>query len=257
MKEYHLFYAPDLAETSILPPEESTHAVRVLRMKEGDTLRVADGRGTFYDARITEASPRACGVEIIRTYTEHPAHKGRIRLAVAPTKNADRMEWLTEKATESGLDTLHFVICKNSERKVMKRERVWRVAVAAAKQSHKATLPEIEEPVSLADFLKEETLGREGAQRFIAHCLDMTDETDPAYGNPAETKTPHLADVVNTDGDTVILIGPEGDFTSEEVAQAIAAGFRPISLGDCRLRTETAALAAAILMATAKRRSKG
>ena len=246
MKEQHLFYAPEIALTGTLPADESAHAVRVLRMRTGDSLWAMDGLGRFYDAEIPEASPRACVVEVTDSRPERPTHRGSIRLAVAPTKNADRMEWLAEKVTETGIDALHFVLCRNSERKVLKDERINRIVISAAKQSHKATLPQVESLCPLMQFLKDEA-NRPG-QKLIAHCLDMG-EGDDATASAA----PHLADIIEADADTVVLIGPEGDFAPDEVAEALRLGWQAISLGPCRLRTETAALAATTLMAAGKR----
>lgn len=249
MKEYHLFYAPDLAATGLLPPDEAAHAVRVLRMKEGDTLRATDGRGTFFTCRLALASPHRCAVEIVDSHTAQPAWQGTIHLAVAPTKHMERMEWLAEKATEIGLDSLTFVDCRNSERHVVKPERIERIVIAATKQSHKAWKPIVAPMTPFAQLVSRPFSG----QRFIAHCHNMApafpDEADP----PAAAPSPFLGDVVHPDTDALVLIGPEGDFSPEEVALAIARGFVPISLGPSRLRTETAALAAVHILSIAKR----
>lgn len=227
MKEYHLFYAPGLPADSQLPADEAGHAVRVLRMKEGDELLATDGKGHFYECTITVASQKRVMLNIEHT-TEGPHYwRGRIHLAVAPTKNMDRMEWLAEKATEIGLDQLTFLNCKNSERRVVKTERVERIVVSATKQSHKAWKPEVAEMTPLKTFIAQPRNG----EKFIAHCHE-------------EYQGPFLADVAPHEGDATILIGPEGDFSIEEVETAIAAGYKPVSLGQSRLRTETAALAA-------------
>ncbi len=248
MKEQHLFYAPDINATHCLPDDEASHAVRVLRMKEGDSLLATDGKGAFYDCTVTLASNKKCLLNIDRRRAVAPQWNGRIHLAVAPTKNMDRMEWLAEKATEIGLDAFSFVECQNSERRVLKPERIERIVVSATKQSHKARKPEVEELTRFKDFIYRSFDG----QRFIAHCYDM-----PALSPDEETSTewppsPFLADIVTAEDDAVILIGPEGDFSVEEVKLAIAAGFRPVSLGASRLRTETAALAAVHILNMAK-----
>ena len=237
MKEVHLFLAPDIATTHELPEEEAAHAVRVLRMKEGDDVIITDGKGFFYEGEIGLASPKHCSVNIPRTFEGERLWKGEIHLAVAPTKNMDRIEWFAEKATEIGFDHLTFLNCKNSERKVIKTERIEKIVVAATKQSHKAWKPEVEEMTNFDKFIKQPFEG----QKFIAHCW-----TDPA-------EMPFLADVVDTDSPTLILIGPEGDFSQEEVKKAEEAGFQAISLGKSRLRTETAALVAVHLANLAKR----
>ncbi len=235
MKEVHLFYAPDIAETHELPADETGHAVRVLRMKEGDELLATDGKGRFYNCRITLASPKHCAVEILSSTEGERLWQGSIRIAVAPTKNMDRMEWFAEKATEIGLDGIALLNCKNSERRIVKTERLEKTVISATKQSHKAMKPTIEDMTDFKKFIAQPHNG----QKFIAHCH--------------EGEKPFLADLLTPDGDALVLIGPEGDFSQEEVSAAIAAGFRPISLGKSRLRTETAALVAVHLMNLAKK----
>lgn len=241
MKELHIFYAPDIESTHKLPQEEATHAVRVLRMKEGDEMVVTDGSGHFFDCTITLASNKHCCLEIQRKYPGEQLWQGTIHLAVAPTKNMDRIEWFAEKATEIGLDGMYFLCCANSERKVIKTERVEKIVVAAAKQSHKATMPIVKDMQNFRQFITQPFDG----QKFIAHCYDNIPETDNAK--------PFLGDVTDTTSNSLVLIGPEGDFSIDEVKQAIAAGFQPINLGKSRLRTETAALVAVHLMNLAKR----
>ena len=241
MKELHIFYAPEIELTHELPQEEAAHAVRVLRMSEGDDLVVTDGKGAFYDCVITLASNKHCMVEIKGKREGEALWNGEIHLAVAPTKNMDRMEWWAEKATEIGIDAIHFVQCANSERKVMKCERIEKIVVSAMKQSHKTVKPGVNEMVSFKQFIK---IPFEG-QKFIAHCYDEV----PGVS----AQKPFLADVVKANGASLVMIGPEGDFSIEEVKLAVDAGFVPISLGKSRLRTETAALVAVHLMALAKR----
>ena len=171
MKEYHLFYAPDFPLSAALPSDDSNHAVRVLRMKEGDELRVTDGVGNFYDCTITMASRSNCLLQVDREHRDTKFWKGQIHLVVAPTKNMDRMEWLAEKATEIGMDRISFIDCKNSERRVVKTERIERIVISAMKQSHKAWKPLVDEMCPFVQFLKQPFSG----QRFIAHCYDMDD----------------------------------------------------------------------------------
>ena len=236
MKEVHIFFAPEIEQTNELPQDEAQHAVRVLRMKEGDELVATDGQGHFYDCTITLASNKHCRVNINTKETAPLLWRGNIHLAVAPTKNMDRTEWLAEKATEIGMNQLSFVLCDNSERKVIKTERVEKIVVSATKQSHKATKPIVEEMVPFKKFIAQDFKG----QKFIAHCYDDI----PGTAN----EKPFLGDVLNETDDALVMIGPEGDFSVAEVQQAIAAGFTPIHLGKSRLRTETAGLVAVHLM---------
>lgn len=239
MKEIHLFYAPNIADDGALPAEESAHAVRVLRMQEGDELLATDGRGTMYACRLTLASQKKCLVSIDSATPTPLPWKGNIHIAVAPTKNMDRMEWFAEKATEIGCNRFSFLLCKNSERKVIKTERIEKIVVAATKQSHKAYVPQIDELQSFKDFVKQPFEGN----KFICHCL-VEPHTLPA-----------LHDMVQADADTLVLIGPEGDFSREEVDAALAAGFQSVHLGMSRLRTETAALAAVHIMNLRKQKT--
>lgn len=261
MKETRLFYTPELSLTDPeLSPEESAHAVRVLRMKEGDELTLTDGRGLFHLAEITLAHQKHCRLHILQTIADRKTRQGEVHLAVAPTKNMDRTEWLAEKATEIGIDSLSFLLCDNSERKVVKTERIEKVVVAAMKQSHKAFLPVINELTPFNRFIAQPFEG----EKFIAHCYapsDLTDTEDrQGKPNPDDNETPlhlsrenYLGDLVEEKTASLVLIGPEGDFSIDEVKAAIAAGFRPISLGEARLRTETAAIAAVHLMNIQKR----
>ena len=249
MKETHLFYLPDLATSGEMPAEEGGHAVRVLRMREGDALWATDGRGTFYACRLVAATPKHCAVEVEERLTVPRTWNGGIHLAVAATKNMDRMEWLAEKATEIGFDSLTFLDCRNSERRVVKTERIEKIVVAALKQSHKAWKPLVAGPVPLAEFLSRPFAG----QKFIAHCHAAAPVGGAFEGLLAGTGVSTLlAGAVAPTGDALVLIGPEGDFTPDEVAAAEAAGFQAVSLGRSRLRTETAALVAIHLMNLAK-----
>lgn len=219
-----IFYSPDIKTCPNLPEEESGHVVRVLRHVEGDEVEVVDGKGTWYHCRIIDAHPKHCSVEILSSHPD--AHwPYRVELAIGPTKHLDRMEWWLEKAVEIGLDRFTPLRCRFSERKELKVERMYRIAVSAMKQSLKATLPRIDEMTDIKTFIQEPFDG----QKFIAHCVE---------DQPRQL----LSHLIQKDSPVRILIGPEGDFSSEEIALAIQNGYIPISLGEQRLRTETAAL---------------
>lgn len=225
------FYAPGLPDDTVLPESDSGHAVRVLRLHEGDSLQAVDGRGGLYDCRLVDAHPKRAIVAVENRTELPPAWEGRITVAVAPTKNLDRMEWLVEKLTEVGIDRFVPVLTARSERRVLKTERLEKIAVSAMKQSLKATLPEIWEMTPIDEFIAK--TASESAQRFVGYC----DENYPLLSMAAEMKP-------NTP--TIILIGPEGDFTADEISRVVAAGFVPSTLGRNRLRTETATLYAAV-----------
>lgn len=249
MKETHIFYAPQVAEgVTELPQEEAGHAVRVLRMKEGDALTLTDGMGHFYDAHITLASNKHCQFAIDKVWDDHKLWRGNIHLAVAPTKNMDRMEWFAEKATEIGVDQITLLNCANSERKVVKTERLEKIVVSAMKQSHKAFKPVVTPMTAFKDFITQPFEG----QKFIAHCYSPEEVENANEGIHLSGRN-FLGDLLNAEGEALVLIGPEGDFSIEEVECALKAGFKPISLGESRLRTETAALVAVHLMYLAKR----
>lgn len=245
MKETHVFYAPGIKDGNLeLPEDEAGHAVRVLRLKEGAPLTLTDGAGSFYEAQITLASPKHCRFEILDSRPDRKLWRGEIHLAVAPTKNMDRMEWFVEKATEIGVDRITLLDCKNSERRIVKTERLEKIAVSAMKQSHKAWKPIITPIQPFDAFMRNLPEG----QRFIAHCYEA-DETEGIHLSARN----FLGDLLDRDGASTVLIGPEGDFSVEEVERAVQSGFQPISLGESRLRTETAALVAVHLMYLAKR----
>lgn len=235
MKELHLFYAPDVKNTHALSEEEATHAVRVLRIKEGDALWLTDGQGRFYEGTASPAGSGKhpeCFVTIEKESEWTCPWPSGIHIGVAPTKNMDRIEWFAEKATEIGLDGIHFIDCTNSERRVVKTERIEKIVVSAMKQSHKALKPAVGKMCRFKDFIARPFEG----DKFIAHCYNQ-DDIDGS-------EKLFLFDAVRPDVPTLVLIGPEGDFSVEEVRAAHAAGFRSITLGESRLRTETAALMA-------------
>ncbi len=236
MKEVRYFYAPELS--GALPEDEAKHVVRVLRMKEGDEINLMDGRGAFYLAEITTANNHHCLYRILEEQRQERAWAGNIHLAVASTKLNDRMEWLAEKATEIGWDRVTFLNCRFSERRTIKTERIEKIVQSAVKQSHKAWMPTVDEMVSFESFVKQWGLQPgvtdDGIQRFICHCYEG-DKT-------------HLKDVLTKGRDAIVMIGPEGDFSVDEVKMALEYGFQPVTLGNSRLRTETAALVAVHLM---------
>lgn len=222
----HVFYTPQIQTCAELPEEEAAHAVRVLRLQAGDEVMLTDGEGSFYRAEITTATNKRCLVRVLETQPQAPLWSGHLHIAMAPTKNMDRTELFAEKATEIGFDELTFLNCRFSERRVIKTERIAKILVSAMKQSLKARLPRLNEMTDFDRFVTQPFTG----QKFIAHCY--------------EGEKPLLKDVVQHGEDALVLIGPEGDFSPEEVEKALANGFRPISLGRSRLRTETAALVA-------------
>ena len=226
----HRFYCPDIADTLTLGEEDSKHCVKVLRMGEGDTIEVVDGNGALYTCRITMAHPKRCAVEVTERMQQPPHWGHRIVLGIAPTKNLDRIEWLVEKCVEMGVDRIIPLRCHNSERTVLKTERLKKIMVSAMKQSLKATLPLLDEMTPVAQVLAEPFEGT----RCIAYC----DEQLPR----GQRLT--LTGVYRPGQDVMVLIGPEGDFSPEEVQAARDAGFMPVTLGESRLRTETAGLMA-------------
>lgn len=219
----HRFYAPDITTTMLLPDEEAQHCVRVLRLKEGEEVEVVDGKGHLHLCRILNANAKNCAVEIAGITDVKPHWGCRITVAIAPTKNMDRMEWMAEKVTEMGVDRIVPLLCRYSERKVLKTERLRKILVAAMKQSLKATLPQLDDLTPFDDFMKTLPDG----QRFIAYC------------DPAIPRRDFVKECL-PESDVTILVGPEGDFSQPEIRAALDAGFIPVSLGDSRLRTETA-----------------
>ena len=221
-----LFFCPDILKSPILPEQESLHCVKVLRTREGDMLTVTDGKGSFYDCELVQAHPKRC-VVAIRHRSEVPAGRPfALHIAFAPSKQMDRNEWFVEKAVEIGIDRFTPLLSCYSERKELKKERLEKIAVSAMKQSQQAFLPIIDELTRFSDFITRPFEGR----KFIAHCHNLP-------------KKP-LAQTYRKGENVLILIGPEGDFGEEEVGSAIANGFESVSLGETRLRTETACLVA-------------
>lgn len=242
MKETRFFYVPDAVAQTELPMEEAMHALRVLRLKSGDEMFLMDGSGVFYRAVVTIAATKRCMYQIEETLPQEKGWRGRLHIAIAPTKMMDRVEWFCEKATEVGIDEMSFINCKFSERKVMRTVRLEKIVVSAVKQSRKPWKPVLNGMVSFRDFVSADRPGR----KFIAHCYNEIERKDffsliyPNGGSLA-------------DDDITVLIGPEGDFSIDEVKQALEHGYESITLGSARLRTETAALTATIMSQLALR----
>jgi 16S rRNA (uracil1498-N3)-methyltransferase len=222
----NLFYQPLIAQGVLkLDEEESRHCIKVLRKQTGDHIRVTDGSGSFYDVVITSADPRECTFNIVRE-EKQPGRDFSIHIAIAPTKNTDRIEWFVEKCVEFGIDEITLLECEHSERTFIKIERLKKVAISAMKQSLKASLSRINELIRFDSFVSAEING----DKFIA----FVDETNPI----------HLKDSAEPAKQYVVVIGPEGDFSGNELSLALEHGFAKVSLGKSRLRTETAGIAA-------------
>ncbi len=221
------FYAPDIEQTLTLPQSDSQHCVRVLRMKQGDEVEVIDGKGHRFRCVLIDAHSKHAAVEIIKRYDMPLSWTQEITIAVAPTKHMDRMEWMIEKLTEIGVNTIIPLLCQRSERKEIKVDRLEKIAVSAMKQSLKSILPKIH-PITP---IKEVITKFSNAQRFIAYC----DPTIPRM---------ELACNYQPNSNAIIMIGPEGDFSPIEIETALSSGWKPITLGENRLRTETAAITA-------------
>ena len=237
MKETRFFFVPDAGKLSELPVEEARHAVKVLRLHVGDELLLMDGVGSFFRAEITVADNHRCLYRILEVMPQERAWEGHIHLAMAPTKLNDRVEWFAEKATEIGMDELSFLDCRFSERRVIKCERIDKILVSAVKQSHKAWKPVLNEMTPFECFVNQERPG----DKFICHCYEQEDIEEGG-------EKPFLLDVLRRGVESTVLVGPEGDFSVDEVRLALQHGYRSVSLGTSRLRTETAALVAVHMM---------
>ena len=238
MKEARYFFVPDAAHQTELPVDEAMHALRVLRLKGGDEIFLMDGVGNYYRAQVTIAATRHCYYEILEHLPQEPEWEGRMHLAIAPTKMMDRMEWFAEKATEIGVDEISFLNCKFSERKLLKLPRLEKIVISAVKQSHKAWNPVLHEMVSFKDFIRQPREGR----KFIAHCYDQIPRTY-LFDELRKSSAPE---------ELTVMIGPEGDFSIDEVKEAVEAGYQSVHLGTSRLRTETAGLSAVMMMRISK-----
>ena len=239
MKEVRFFYVPDAPNQTELPPDEAMHAMRVLRLKGGDEMFLMDGKGNYYRAEVTIAATRHCYYQIKECLPQEPQWKGHRHLAIAPTKTLERIEWMMEKATEVGVDEVSFLNCQFSERRLLKTTRLEKIAISAMKQSHKAWKPELNEMEHLKHFLE---LPRKG-KKYIAHCYNEIPRT-------------YLFDELlknEEDEEVTVMIGPEGDFSYEEVKECMEKGYQSVHLGESRLRTETAGLVAVLMMQLAKK----
>lgn len=277
MRETHYFYTPDIT-TGTLPPDEATHCTLVLRLTAGSNIIITDGKGKIYQAIITDTANKRCKFKVTDIADWEKEWRGHIHIAMSPTKNINRTEWLVEKAIEIGVDEITFLSCTNSEHKgKINLQRMDKIATEAMKQSHKALKTKINGLTPLIPLLKSAT----EQQKFIAHCFDQADITNAntdlnEKSSEKDQKTshhipilsdineetskifqttsniilgkPYLPDEDNASSDTLVLVGPEGDFTIDEVRKALSLGFRPVHLGRSRLRTETAALVAAHLI---------
>ncbi|SKB67303.1 16S rRNA (uracil(1498)-N(3))-methyltransferase [Daejeonella lutea] len=223
----HIFYTPDIhSDTYILSEEESKHCIKVLRLQKDSLVQLVDGKGGFYEAIISDPHPKRTSLSVIKVQEEFGRRNHHLHIAIAPTKNIERVEWFLEKATEIGIDTITPLICERSERKELKTDRLNKVITSAVKQSIKAYHPKLNEVVRFKEFIGSVS----STQKFIAHCIDGEKFT--------------LKDKIALNSDYLVMIGPEGDFSPSEVLEALAVNFVPISLGNSRLRTETAALEA-------------
>lgn len=223
----YLFYTPelDLADC-FLNEEESRHCVKVLRLQKDDFIEIVDGKGSFYHAKISVSDPKKTRFVILETQSEFNKRNHYLHIAVAPTKNIERLEWFIEKATEIGIDEITPILCQHSERKIINHERLTKVITSAMKQSLKAYHPKLNELTAFSTFVKADSY----AQKWIAHCAD--------------TEKVSIKEAFLPQQKYLILIGPEGDFSPQEINIALENGFQAITLGQSRLRTETAALGA-------------
>jgi len=220
----HLFYCPEIInENVVLPDDEAHHIFHVMRSKSGDLIQLTNGKGSMFTARLTEVSKKQVNAEIVEEIKSLP-RKYSLHLAIAPTKNIDRFEWFLEKATEIGIEQITPLICNRSERKEIKLERLEKVIVSAAKQSRKAFFPILNQMLSFDKFIPL----NQSSTKLIAHCEEGEKEA--------------MKKSLSIQKDVIILIGPEGDFSPQEIDKAISCGYKPISLGSNRLRTETAAV---------------
>jgi RNA methyltransferase, rsmE family len=240
MKETRYFYVPHAECSNELPAEEAAHASRVLRLESGDEVFLIDGAGCFFKAQLTLVTKSRCLYDIVERLPQEKTWRGRIAIAMAPTKIIDRVEWTLEKATEIGVDELSLLNCAFSERRNAKLERLDKIVVAAVKQSRKAWKPLLNDLQSFEHFVKQPRKG----VKYIAHCYAEIDKKD-LYNELTQ---------LNCDEEVTILIGPEGDFSIEEVRLAMSQGYVSVSLGQSRLRTETAALAATMIAQLAFRK---
>ena len=243
MKEARYFYVPNAALETELPAEEAVHATRVLRLKEGDELFLMDGEGCFYQAEVALATSKKCLYTINETLQQELVWRGKIHLAIAPTKDMGRIEWMTEKATEVGFDEISFLDCKFSERKTLRVDRIEKIVVSAMKQSRKGWKPIVNPMTPFHSFI--ENCSNNG-RKYICHCYHEIPRTDFFTAITQEGSS-------LSEEDITVLVGPEGDFSIDEVRFALEHGFESVTLGNSRLRTETAGLSAVMMSQLARR----
>jgi 16S rRNA (uracil1498-N3)-methyltransferase len=242
VKEERYFYVPCAATLTELPQEEAQHAIKVLRLREGDTIFLMDGKGTFYRAEVSMVSNKHCAYDIIETIPQERSWKNHLHIVMAPTKMMERTEWMAEKATEIGIDEFSFLECQFSERRTLRSDRIDKIVVSATKQSRKAWKPVVNDMQSFRSFVEQPRNGL----KFICHCYNEIERKD-------------LFDTLNTLDSSeatepvTVLVGPEGDFSLDEVRLAMQHGYISASLGSQRLRTETAALSAVMIMQLSQR----
>lgn len=229
--ERHLFYVPDIEHPeTVMPPDESRHCIKVLRLKAGNDLYITNGKGGLYACTLLNEDPKKAMIKINEDFESRPERDYKLHIAIAPTKNISRLEWFLEKCTEIGIDEITPLLCKNSERRTVKPERLEKIIIAAAKQSLTACFPRVNEAVKFNDFIEKAI----SSQKFIAY-LDNS-------SSPLKTK-------YEAGKDVLIVVGPEGDFTGNEIKKAVEQGFLPVTLGPGRLRTETAGVVACTTIA--------
>ncbi len=243
MKEARYFYVPNAALETELPAEEAVHATRVLRLKEGDELFLMDGEGCFYQAEVALATSKKCLYTIKETLKQDLVWRGKIHLAIAPTKDMGRIEWMTEKATEVGFDEISFLDCKFSERKTLRVDRIEKIIVSAMKQSRKGWKPIVNPMTPFHSFI--ENCSNNG-RKYICHCYKEIPRADFFTAISQENLS-------SSGEDITVLVGPEGDFSIDEVRFALEHGFESVTLGNSRLRTETAGLSAVMMSQLARR----
>lgn len=228
----HIFYKPGLHEkVIILDPAESHHCVNVLRMQKNEEVAVINGQGILYSTRIGDANSKEVKLLIINKIENYGKRDYHLHIAIAPPKNIERFEWFLEKATEIGVDEISPVFCQHSNRMKLRPERLEKVLISAVKQSLKTWLPKLNQPMNFQEFIKQEN----NADRYIAYC--------------SEDYIEHLLVARKNTHNIIVMVGPEGDFSPTEIAMAIESGFKPVSLGSSRLRTETAGIAVAQIIA--------
>ena len=223
-----IFYAPFInGDSYMLDENESKHCIRVLRMSKGTVVRLIDGRGNLYEGQIDDPDPRKCRITVSAVKNDFEKRNYRLHLAISPLKNPERFEWFVEKSVELGVDEITPLICKNTEKQSIKQERTENIIISAMKQSLKALKPLLNEALSFEKFIGQSS----GEKKMIAHCRNTMERTK-------------ISDIYQKGEAAVIMIGPEGDFSEEEIRSALKNGFLPVHLGSSRLRTETAGVAA-------------